>query len=367
MVTNFEFDENENPNFVDGCNIKGKQGSYIKGKDVIHLDAPEICFPKDAPLKNTEKRELYSILDELFQGGGEGGDWQPPEDWIPVPEPEDYDIYALLYIRDSGYNAFKIAFTLQGLDDESGYYSHGTFFCDWGDGEADNYKSPKTHTYAASGLYLVHIIGSETAKYINLYSEFISKLLIFKSGNEIICNSTFSGANSLVYVKINNSSAINLNQRYFFNQNYALKKIDINNINAAAIGDTAFFNCYALDFKDINFANCASIDRQSFGNCHNLKTISFPNVTSVGESAFTNCYGLEHISLPNCTSVGDSAFRQCFNLKTISLPNCTSIGAQVFLQCHNLQEIVVAEDCVFGTNCFASCYSLYPRPDGSIN
>ena len=74
MVTDTNFEKNENPTFIDGCNIGGKRGIYVKGENVIHLDTPEICFPENAPLHNTDKRELYAILDELFQGGSGGGD-----------------------------------------------------------------------------------------------------------------------------------------------------------------------------------------------------------------------------------------------------------------------------------------------------
>ncbi|MCM1328362.1 MAG: hypothetical protein NC253_02890, partial [Ruminococcus sp.] len=98
MVRSFEFGENENPNFIDMCVFEEenpeaeetesgdenseteevpaaveKEGVYIKGRDVIVLDAPEIRFPKTAPL-DTEKRELYEILNELFQDGSGGGD-----------------------------------------------------------------------------------------------------------------------------------------------------------------------------------------------------------------------------------------------------------------------------------------------------
>ena len=52
---------------------KKKKGVHINGKEIIFLDAPEICFPENAPLI-TEKRELYDILNELFQSGSGGGD-----------------------------------------------------------------------------------------------------------------------------------------------------------------------------------------------------------------------------------------------------------------------------------------------------
>ncbi|MDE5740835.1 MAG: hypothetical protein K2H90_00130, partial [Oscillospiraceae bacterium] len=65
---------------------KTEEGVHIKGKDVIFLDTPKIRFPENASLNYTDKRELYDILNELFQGGeGGGDDWNPPD----IPEPQD--------------------------------------------------------------------------------------------------------------------------------------------------------------------------------------------------------------------------------------------------------------------------------------
>lgn len=50
-----------------------EEGTQIKGKDFIFLNAPAIDFPENAPL-DTDKRELYSILNELFSGDEGGGD-----------------------------------------------------------------------------------------------------------------------------------------------------------------------------------------------------------------------------------------------------------------------------------------------------
>ena len=52
---------------------KQRNGYMMQGEEMVFLNAPEIYFPEDAPL-STEKRELYDILNELFQGGEEGGD-----------------------------------------------------------------------------------------------------------------------------------------------------------------------------------------------------------------------------------------------------------------------------------------------------
>lgn len=70
MVTNTNFEENENPSFVDGCNIDGKRGTYVKGEDVIHLDAPEICFSCSSEDTDTELK-IKPCGDGLYYFGGD--------------------------------------------------------------------------------------------------------------------------------------------------------------------------------------------------------------------------------------------------------------------------------------------------------
>lgn len=73
-VANFDFKENENPNFIDMCSVNEKYGVYIKGKDVVFLDAPEICFVNsDIVNDGTADTELKIILygDGLCWFGGD--------------------------------------------------------------------------------------------------------------------------------------------------------------------------------------------------------------------------------------------------------------------------------------------------------
>lgn len=81
------YSENDkNQSFVERCTVivkttddngnateKKEKGCILQGEEMVFINAPEIYFPENAPL-DTEKRELYDILNELFQGGGEGGD-----------------------------------------------------------------------------------------------------------------------------------------------------------------------------------------------------------------------------------------------------------------------------------------------------
>lgn len=287
---------------------------------------------------------------EMLYGGGESSDdWQPPSDWLEVPEPDDYDIYILLQAQPTGYNnaKMKIAFSLYKESAYPGAWVNGdNIYCDFGDGTEGIYSGGITHTYAEPGQYLVHIIGNEKSMKINL-SSISQNLLIFKSGERIICDlssGNFNGQSSLAYVKISSPDGIYIGNRQIFQSCVSLKKTDFKiKANAASIGVRAFETCRAI--KGVDFENCKSVGELAFQGCTALKTINFPNVTSIAASAFSACYNLESVFLPNCTSIGDQAFYQCYNL----------------------QKIIVADDCTFGTNCFQNCYSLFPRPDGSVN
>lgn len=309
----------------------------------------------DIPL-DTDAQDFAGAINELkkLSEAGGGDDWQPPDWWIPVPEPDDYEIYMLVWAGKSVYNGMRTGIQLyKERDGYPGSYVVGdNIYCDWGDGESGTYSANTIHNYTEPGQYLVHIVGNEKAKIFS-GSNLSGNLLIFKSGSEIVCNKgfhLFGSQTSLAYIKIYSpdgitgvSGGIGQNKETFTNCNSLKKLIIQNKTGVTNIGKGVFNNCRALE--QVNFENCKIIGEQVFYGCSSVKTISFPNVTRVGASAFSGCYCLRSVYLPNCTSIGDQAFYQCYNL----------------------QEIIIAENCTFGTNCFQGCYSLYPRPDGSIN
>lgn len=347
MVTNFKFGENENPNFIDlfksdEIDQSGAQeeGLYIKGKDSIYLDAPAIYPSRDTPLL-TDAQDFAGAINELFRDGGGGGDeddWQPPEWWIPVPEPAEYEILILVWVTDTN-NSFELS--LQ--NNETGSSGYANVFCDWGDGTETTYPAEyfwgsARHNFAETGQYLIKITTSESLNVVYARSLKNCYWQIIKTGNNILFvsdyfnehgyrNTPLSNHNRLKYIKINNEKGLPVDKSYYyFELDYALQKIELKKPMSGNIPEQSFRDNYALtDFSRIPFD----------GN----------SVNTVGNYAFSNCYGLKKIILPNCTSIGDYAFQNCYNL----------------------QEIIVPEDCTFGTNCFQNCYSLYPRPDGSTN
>lgn len=297
-----------------------EEGTQIKGKDFIYLNAPAIEFPENASLHNTDKRELFAILDELFQDGGGGGDeWQTPANWIPVPEPEPYDIYILILATRSGYGNTGMNFELMlGRESDNGI-GYGNIFCDWGDGTVTDYNGMgyPQHTYTEEGQYLIHIVADENSSCWRSSSDNQAAWQIVKTGANIAFVTDYNEQNG--YYPYGN---------LFPNKNY-LKYVQINHPKGlpTSTKDSLFQGCNALRKIDLKKKISGNILRYTF----------------------QNCYGL-------------SDFDEILNGDEIK-----SIGDYAFQGCYNLQKITVAQDCTFGTNCFQNCYSLYPRPDGSVN
>lgn len=332
----------------------------------------------DIPL-DTDAQDFAGAINELKKlseaGGGE--DWQPPESWIEVPEPGDYDIYILIrtYTDDYGFGK-RFEYMLGRKSD--GWIGYGHIHCDWGDGTADDYYKDgyPEHTYMEDGQYLVHLTADENTTFCSGSSTLQAQWLIFKSGakmtfftdNSLAGGSTFINKDCLKYVKINHPMGLSLLERdSFFYHCRSLQKLELKPIYSGNILPNTFSECFALKKFPVDFDNIDFVGRFAFQQCYNLKNLQMANCLSIDGFAFDLARGLETIILPNCTDIGENVFSSCYCLKSVYAPNCVSIGNEAFSNCFNLQEIILAENCTFGTNCFRNCYSLYPRPDGSIN
>ena len=115
------------------------------------------------------------------KGGGSGGDdekeWQPPADWIPVPEPGAYEMYFLVQIDNI---PASVNFDLERPSDQNNGY--GALTIDWGDGNGESYYGGENwdgdmatwgyyfwsvksaHIYEATGQYLIKVTASENCK-----------------------------------------------------------------------------------------------------------------------------------------------------------------------------------------------------------
>lgn len=292
----------------------------------------------------------------------ETDDWSPPEWWIPVPEPGEYDIYILIQVIKPG-----VKFQLT-LGDSLGDAGVGTVHYDWGDGTEDisdqEHWSIPNHAFAEAGQYLIHITGDGNAYFFrNLTFRDKAEIvgLIIKTGSKIAYridyydernysyDALFAGK-SFKYIKAMHPDGLpfkNATANYF-SSCYGLNKIELAKKISGDLPDYIFASCYAL--KNLN-----------------QFSIDCENITSVGKYAFGDCNRLENVNFPCCTLVQDQAFNNCRNLIYANFSNCTAVGNYGFAWCYNLQEFIVADNCTYGSNCFNGCNSLYPRPDGSVN
>lgn len=369
-----DYSENDkNQSFTECCTVIVKttddsgntseteeNGCIIQGEEMIYLNAPKIYPSKDTPLL-TEAPDIIGAINEVFLLGSGDDDWQPPADWLPIPEPEEYDIYVLVWVTNTDNN-----FNLE-LANNNGEDPAGTFSFDWGDGTVtsipypggDNWTPSISHIFEKTGQYLIKIVVPESYNVLHYQRTKNCYWQIIKTGSGVQFYSDYIDNNAsynrplsdhlrLKYIKVNHAKGLPFDkENYYFEDDNALRKITLQKKMSGDVLDSCF----------------------QFGSFSNFEQISFDSsaTTQIGRYGFRGCKLLKRADFPNCVSVGNYAFADCSALTEINLPNCTLIGDNAFSGCINLQKITVADGCTYGSGCFQSCYSLFPRPDGSVN
>lgn len=415
-------------NYIELFSVDSKEGVGVKGKDVIMLDAPEVKLSPDTPLL-TNAQDIAGAINELFQLDPGGGDpdpepeWQPPTDWIPVPEPGPYEMYFL--VAKEGSFTFECQLYRPDLGSTLENCEEATVY--WGDDNVEVYKNffKLEHSYTNGGMYLIKIITD--GKPCHFYS-CNAPVLIAKLGDEIItkCENgnscPFDGCSSYVkQIKIGGKDGIHENEffnfkylakfdsttqlkvipAYAFRGCFSLKNIDLSNVTS--IGEGAFYQCQNLSMVNatnlehignyafyecsklttINASNVIIIGNYAFQECKILKSVDLPKLTEINRGTFYTCYALSTINVPEVTKIGDYAFCECSSLNSVDMPNvttvgktafgstavskvnmpaCTSVGDDCFSYCYNLdspKDFVVANNCTFGKTCFFSVV-IYP-------
>ena len=128
-----------------------------------------------------------------------------------------------------------------------------------------------------------------------------------------------------------------------------------------SIGDSAFYNCYALTSVTIP-DSVTSIGNSAFKECYRLTNVTIPDsVTSIGNSAFAYCEALTSVTISDSvTSIGEAVFKSCSALASITIPDSvTSIGDSAFYSCHALTNVTIGNSVTsIGTNAFVYCFAL---------
>lgn len=123
----------------------------------------------------------------------------------------------------------------------------------------------------------------------------------------------------------------------------AISKKDPNN-NIAFIGESAFYNCVALESIDVSSAT--TIGKNAFYGCSKLESVSLnDNLTKLADSTFNGCLKLNDIQLPSeLTEIGANCFVNCQALENIAIPATTTmVGANILNGCTGLKKIVLED------------------------
>lgn len=123
----------------------------------------------------------------------------------------------------------------------------------------------------------------------------------------------------------------------------ASRKKDPNN-NIAYIGESAFYNCVALERIDVSSAT--TIGKNAFYGCSKLENVSLnDNLTKLAESMFNGCLKLNDLQLPSAlTEIGANCFVNCQALENIAIPATTTmVGANILNGCTGLKKIVLED------------------------
>ena len=220
--------------------------------------------------------------------------------------------------------------------------------------------------------------GKRLLKCVNLKLEFYR----IREGTKTICDSAFSGCESLQETIIPNSiteigndafryckslqqiiipDSVNVVGDYAFCGCEALRQVDIPN-SVAIIGDKAFALCKSL--QQIAIPNTVTTIRgdKAFFRCKALQQITLPDtITVIENETFVSCQSLQHIHIPNSVIyIQELAFAGCKSLRQINIPDSvTRIGSQAFTGCKLLQQISIPVSVEYiGAYAFGGCKSL---------
>lgn len=223
---------------------------------------------------------MVGAINELKKLSEEGGgdepieDWQPPADWLTVPEPGAYEICLLVEVTDNNSQSASLTIMLsRPVDANTG---NGALSVDWGDGTVQSWKgvinnddgtqdyseswSTLHHIYSAAGQYIIKVTTTDQSCFLQtMYDSGIAKILIAKLGSSITINSddisgndyftqwAFASKRFLHWVKFSGK----FTRKQTFQNCGSLRKVE-NLTPAEKLPEQCFQNCYCLKKFDFS-------------------------------------------------------------------------------------------------------------------
>lgn len=325
----------------------------------------------DTPLL-TEAQDLAAAVNELFTLDPGGGDvWQPPADWIPVPEPSANEAY---FLYDTSTWEHLI---LNG----GGSIIPTSYTVNWGDGTVETFPRGETfgnsrayHKFEKGKQYLIKVTITDSDYFSFFQSNTIDMvyedyptcgyvggttasipisgygLLIVKYGKN------FPLGDGNTTLKLDGRYSLQMIQFPCFSTEYnisihglyCVKKVVLPPETKKISGDYGQFLSYSYSLSEKNI------------NLNYIEELG--SITATYAFIFEDCYGFQDLILPKCTVIGNGVFRNCKGLRSVYAPNCTYVGNS-FYNCDILQKVTFADGCTFGANAFYGCYMLNPKPN----
>jgi len=259
--------------------------NQISRLNTAKSDIRNSIIAKGVSVPTTAKIDTYDNYIAQIEGGGGGGSWTPPADWIDISSVNDNEINLLT--SDGGVG---IAFSVTTAS--------GTYSIDWGDGVIETARASGT-TYSHQ-----YTIGSGQSVNSGQYTCF--KIRIYGASSNIT--------------------------------RFQMQKVP--NYN-----NTQYCGLLWAVFGTQNITNYANTFYQSGIECRELQACTIPSLNNCSSTSqmFNNCYALSSITLPtswgnvtNCSQM----FYYCYALSSITLP--TSWGnvtncSQMFYYCYALR------------------------------
>lgn len=213
---------------------------------------------------------------------------------------------------------------------------------------------PATVTYYGSSIlgdcYRLSSVEIKNYNYVVANEDFTTSFGTAKTAKLFATSSEYLRDN--IYMDISETPLYRIGTGYYLPrslQTFTLR--GVNQLEESAFSGFTSLTSVTLELVDkameVNSYNMPyTIGNAAFGGCTNLATLTttnFDKVVSIGNSAFYNCYALNELpTMSGLREIGDSAFYGCRKITAFTLPvGVDTIGSSILADCISLQSLTV--------------------------